>query len=232
MIERAGRVPCQPPGRERTTTPPPLALSGLLGASATLTTAPVAVADTEPGKYAVTGTVTDGQGRLLDGTVSVSRFTGTYWNTFLADPIADGKIGLALAPGQYRFHFVDAQDSSRWEYYDNTQDWNASAAVTVTDADVALNPVVLELQPMISGRVVDTTGRPVSGMEVRALRRERAARRPYSYSTRPDGTFRFSVPAGDWKLQLWDSPRALRRRVGRRLPEPRRGQHHRLRPDR
>jgi hypothetical protein len=182
----------------------PLALSGVLGASAALAPAQVAVAETEPGKHAVTGTVTDGQGRPVEGTVSVSRLTGTYWNTFLADPIVDGRIQLALAPGQYRFHVVDAQDSSRWEYYDDTQDWNTSTAVTVTDTDVTLNPVVLESPPAITGRVVDAAGRPVAGMEVRAFAANAPHGGAYSYGTRPDGTFRFSVPAGDWKIQLWD----------------------------
>ena len=42
----------------------PLALSGVLAASAVLTPTQVAVAETEPGKHAVTGTVTDGQGAL------------------------------------------------------------------------------------------------------------------------------------------------------------------------
>ncbi|WP_244931999.1 carboxypeptidase regulatory-like domain-containing protein [Nocardioides sp. W7] len=191
----------------------PLALSGLLGTSVALTptqaaqSAPAALpslADTESGKHAVTGTVTDGQGRPLEGTVSVSRLTGSYWSTFLGDPIADGKIALALGPGQYRFHFADAADSTRWEYYDNTQDWNASTAVTVTDTAVELNPVVLESPPMITGRVVDTGGRPVAGVDVRAF----AATAPhggyYSTVSRPDGTFRFSPPAGAWKLQLSD----------------------------
>lgn len=182
----------------------PLALTGLLGASVTLAPLPVAVAETEPGKHAVTGTVTDGQGRPVEGTVSVSRLTGTYWNTFLGDPIVDGKIGLALAPGQYRFHVVDAKDSSRWEYYDDTQDWNTSTAVTVTDTDVALNPVVLDSLPAITGRVVDAAGRPVSGMEVRAFAANAPHGGSYSYGTRTDGTFRFSVPAGDWKIRLWD----------------------------
>lgn len=182
----------------------PLAAATLLGGSLAVAGSAPATAAPEPGKLAVTGTMTGPDGEPLDGTLGVSRRVNGSWYSHQSVLIDDGAIAVALVPGEYRLAFSEAGGRYAMEYYADTTNWNTATSVVVADAPVVLEPVVLAPVRALTGRVVDGTGRPVQDVDVQAI----AADTPWSSygstASEEDGTFRLSVPAGSFRLRLSD----------------------------
>lgn len=176
---------------------------GLLGPAS-----PSALAAPEPGKFAVTGTVTGPGGAPAEVTVHVYRSSSSgWWQHVVSDYSANGQVGVALSAGQYFLEFVPADPLLRREYYDNQRTSSTATPLTVS-ADVSLVPVALEAWPAITGRVVSTTGAPLGDVQVAAYQASGPNGGSWASDyTDADGTFRLYPPAGQWKLLVSDESR-------------------------
>lgn len=182
----------------------PLALATLLGGSLAVAAAP-ASADPVPGKLAVTGTMTGPDGEPLDGTLGIWRRSGSSWSGLSGVLVDQGVVSVALTPGEYRFSFSESSGRYVSEYYADTTNWNAATSVFVNEAAVVLDPIELVRVPAITGRVVDTAGRPVAGAQLQAAAAAGSPQSGYAWtSTSPDGTFRLTPVAGDYRVRVYD----------------------------
>jgi hypothetical protein len=182
----------------------PLAAAALLGSTLAVAGTNPATAAPEPGKLAVTGTMTGPDGEPLDGTLGIARRTNGSWYGFGNVLIDQGAISAALPPGEYRLTFSEVSGRYVTEYYADTTNWNAATTVAVNEAAVELDPVVLAPVHAVTGRVVDPVGRPAEGVQLQVV----SAGNPNSWSTstttREDGSFRLTPYLGDWRLRLND----------------------------
>lgn len=181
------------------------ALAGLTGSLLLAVVAgPPATAGTETGKYAVTGSVLDVAGHPLDGTVTVYGRSGASWSQVRWAPVLDGELGVAVPPGDYRLFVNDSDNTLAGEFYGDAADLASATTVTVTDADVALETIVLEAPVSITGRVVDAAGAPVDGVELHAVPATDPNGWGSSASTDAAGRFRLTPGAGQFRIRIDD----------------------------
>jgi large repetitive protein len=147
----------------------------------------------------VTGLVREGSQPRAGITVAAYDPAGLLVASAVTD--AEGRYVLALAPGEYRIVAFDQELRYAASYdrgansFDETAPRNVTAGTTIT-ADIALRRGVV-----ISGEVLDSSGAPVSGVNIFALD---AAGNRVAGATSVDGTFRLAAPSGTYTYRAVD----------------------------
>ncbi len=149
----------------------------------------------------VTTTITDAAGNPIEGSVTayVLGAGGNY--SFAESQFATGGVvNLPVEPGTYKFEFDDYSGLHASEWYTDKADMATADAVAVT-GPTALAPVQLVANPVITGIVVDDTGRPLSGAQVASYD---ATSGSFTSSDETDktGVFTLGAPAGNYKIQV------------------------------
>ena len=152
---------------------------------------------TEAEAGAISGRVVDAAGEPLPG-MFVSALGNPGGSGFASTDI-DGRYTLTDLPqGDYRISFSGAGFAT--EYFDNTSDRNEATLVTVTaDAGAGGVDAALEKEAVISGRVVDASGLPLSGVFVSLT----GSAGYFGASTGADGRYYVSsLPAASYKVHF------------------------------
>lgn len=147
----------------------------------------------------VTGIVREGSQPRAGITVAAYDVAGLLVASATTD--ADGSYTLALMPGAYRIVAFDEELRYAASYdrgansFDETTPRNVTAGTTIA-ADIALRRGVV-----VRGEVLDSSGAPVSGVNVFALD---AAGNRVAGATSVDGAFALAVPAGTYTYRAVD----------------------------
>jgi 5-hydroxyisourate hydrolase-like protein (transthyretin family) len=175
--------------------------STVTGKDVTMTTLP-----------AITGVVSGPAGPVQFGSVVAYK----YENQFHAPEVRrvstrpDGSYTLRLEPGEYRIGFQGG-DKLATEYYDNSPTLVGSTPVTLTSGGRVLD-AALEVEPTLHGTVRnDHGGAPAAGVPVALFVKSKLTDGPAWWletatTTGSDGTYSFSVPAGQYKLSFGGGP--------------------------
>lgn len=150
----------------------------------------------------VKGSVTSSDGELTAGSVQAYQEENGTWQQVgpTASIGSDGAYQLALAEGSYRLRFSGYASGGAWyldQWYQNTYGVEDATPVTVrTGQPTTLDPVVLGVQPTISGKVTDPSGTGVAGATVCVGSGYCSS----SVQTGSDGSFTLSVSPGEYQL--------------------------------
>ena len=136
----------------------------------------------------LSGTVTDGTNPVSGASVVVSNNLG-----FRADPVITGEDGRFSVPVYDAWYSITVT-------HENYNSKELTSSISVSMKDVDAGEIALDSSPYVTGRVLDETGNPVSGVAVECG--------PYGYgyngskvvaTTGEDGRFRFSTEAASGK---------------------------------
>ncbi|WP_426245930.1 carboxypeptidase regulatory-like domain-containing protein [Nocardioides sp. LHG3406-4] len=149
----------------------------------------------------VTTTITDPAGNPIEGSISAYALGGDGSYNYVDSQFATGGVvNLPVEPGTYKFSFDDFSGRHVSEWYTDKADMATADAVAVT-GPTALAPVQLAVNPIVTGTVVDDTGRPLSGARVTAY--DAATGDPTSVDeTDRTGVFTLGAAVGNYKLEV------------------------------
>lgn len=188
-------------------------LAGALAAGVLAATGAPATAEA---RFTVQGTIT-GDGRPTYGRVDVLREndTGTSFENYTTTYVngSSGRFSVTLPNGVYKFRADDDRYPSRYvtEWYDDAATEEAAEEVVVDGARVTLRPIDLALRPLITGRVTNAAGKPMSDVRVAAYRPETPWNWTDYVTTEEDGRYYLQPGPGTWLIEFTDGEGELAR---------------------
>ena len=173
------------------------------------TTTPEINAAMQPGGQ-ITGTVTDSEGKPLEG-VSVGVFEAGGSNTTLVSSAATNSTGGYTAPnlasGSYKVEFSESSGASDYapQYYNSKATWAEAEPVMVTAGTTTL-AIDAAMQPggQITGTVTNSEGKALSGVRVTVLEADGSNTEPPSTTmTGSTGGYTVSnLASGSYKVEF------------------------------
>ncbi|MEN8217489.1 MAG: carboxypeptidase regulatory-like domain-containing protein [Pseudomonadota bacterium] len=170
----------------------------------------------------ITGTVTDSSGNPIEGIkVAAYNWDGSDWvwvNSDSTDASGSYDIG-GLGTDTYRLRFRDLSGTYAIEYYNNAPDIDSATDIAVTSGATKSNiNAQLVSAAHITGRVTDTAGNPLEGIDVAAYRWNGSkwvwintnltdASGSYNIGGLNTGTYhvRFRDPSGTYATEYYDN---------------------------
>lgn len=148
------------------------------------------------GPWTISGTVTDDTGAPAVG-VAVEVSPTSAWGTYVTDEAGHYAVPVTF-PGTYTVFFRPPPGSPLLsEAYDNAVPWNPTRIV-VGSVDITGVDAVLDRAGSLSGRVVDTDGNPIAGVDVQL---QSAAFQMAYVTTGADGVYTAAdLRPGSWRV--------------------------------